>query len=74
MRGCGERVAWSERALRNCLMLCAKLGDPYPIDDIYNTYYDQMRKISNEHWEPSDEMLKALQTAKERAAAYQPEE
>jgi hypothetical protein len=73
-RGSGERVVWSERALRNCIMLCAKLGDLYLIHEIYNAYYDQMRNISDENWEPSDDTLRAAQAARERAAAYRPEE
>ncbi len=73
-RGSGERVAWSERALRNCIMLCAKLGDPYLINEIYSAYYDQMRDISVENWEPNDDTLREVQVAREQAAAYRPEE
>ncbi len=70
-RGNGERVTWSERALRECVMLCGELGDPYLIDEVCNAYYNQMRDISDENWEPSEETLRVIQAARERAAAYQ---
>jgi len=69
-RGDGERVIWSERALRECIMLCGELSDPYLIDEAYNAYYNQMRDISDENWEPSEETLRVIQAARERAAAY----
>jgi hypothetical protein len=72
-RGNGERIAWSERALRECIMLCGKLGDPYLLNEIYGAYYDQMRDISDENWEPSEETLNVVQAARDLAAAYQPE-
>jgi hypothetical protein len=72
-RGNGERVTWSERALRECVILCGKLGDPYLLNEIYSAYYDQMRDISDENWQPSEETLRVVQAARELAAAYQPE-
>jgi hypothetical protein len=73
-RGDGERVKRGEEAMRNCIKLYGKLGNLNLIDETYNAYCDHMRDISDENWEPSEETLKVIQVARERAAAYRPEE
>lgn len=69
-RGNGERVTWSERALRECVMLYGELGDPYLIDEVYNAYYNQMRDISDENWEPGEKTLREVLTARKNADIY----
>ncbi len=73
-RGDGERVKRSEEAMRNCIKLYGQLGSFYLIDETYNAYYDLMRDISDENWEPSEETLRVVRAARERAAAYRTEE
>jgi hypothetical protein len=70
-RGDGERVRRSEQALRNCVMLYGELGSSYLIDETYYAYYDLMRNISDENWDPSEEIQRAVQAARSRAATYQ---
>jgi len=69
-RGNGDRVTWSERALCECIQLCGKLGDPYLLDEVYNAYYDLMKIVSDENWEPSEETHRKVLAASSLAATY----
>jgi len=69
-RGDGERVVMSERALRRCIMLYSKLGNPHLVDEVFSAYFDQMKNVSDGNWEPSEETLREAQAARRQAAAY----
>lgn len=65
----GERIVMSERAMRRALMLYGTLQNTAQVEQIYTTYYKQMRKLSGE-WQPSPETLTELANAKSRTSAY----
>jgi hypothetical protein len=65
----GERVIISEWALRNCLLLYGYLGSTHLVDQLYSRYYRHMRHTSGKMWEPSDALLRDLQSAKENTGS-----
>jgi hypothetical protein len=66
----GERVVMSERAMRRALVLYGAIEATHLVDQVYGTYYKQMRAVSAKNWEPSRETLNDLRSAKEQTNAY----
>jgi hypothetical protein len=66
----GERVDMSERALRRCITLYGILGNTHLVNQVYTTYYRQMKMISSKVWEPSQDTRQDLEGALAQTNAY----
>src|SRR2546429_9887751 len=66
----GERVGTSERALRRCVVLLGVLGRTDLVNQVWSAYCTQMKTISDQRWQPSQETQDDVQAAKAQTNAY----
>jgi hypothetical protein len=66
----GERVGMSERALRRCVVLLGFLGRTDLVNQVWSAYCTQMKTISDQRWQPSQETQDDVQAAKAQTNAY----
>lgn len=67
----GERVILSERALGRSLLLYGAIGETRRIDSLFTGYYNQMRHLSQEVWEPGLDLLADQRNAHARPDSSQ---
>ena len=66
----GERVGMSERALRRCVVLLGVLGRTDLVNQVWSAYCTQMKTISDQRWQPSQETQNDVQEALAQTNAY----
>jgi hypothetical protein len=66
----GERVGMSERALRRCVVLLGGLGRTDLVNQVWSAYCTQMKTISDQRWQPSQETQNDVQEALAQTNAY----
>lgn len=66
----GERIGMSERAVRRCVVLLGAMGRTDMIDQVWSSYYAQMKSISDHRWEPTSETKADVAAAKAQTSAY----
>ncbi len=66
----GERIGMSERALRRCVVLLGAIGRTDLVNQVWSAYSTQMKSISDQRWQPSQETQADVQAARAQTNAY----